>query len=103
MRYFRQNLARKEREIFREDKRFPVEQIVGILKQAEVGVPLRELLILRNADGVCIDAVTRFSPRPHGENLALPTARTRRPKFRIQGWRRPTPKAQSRPQRCPHL
>ncbi len=85
-------------------KRFSGEQIVGILKQAEVGVPLRELLILRNADGglLCIDAVTRFSPRPHGENLALPTARTRHPRFRIKGRRRPTPKAQSRPQRCPH-
>ena len=40
---FRQNLARRGRRFAVKRKRFSVEQIVGILKQAEVGVPVVEL------------------------------------------------------------
>jgi|SRR5579872_371331 len=40
---FRQNLARKGEEICREGKRFSVEQMVAVLKQAEVGVPVVEV------------------------------------------------------------
>jgi putative transposase len=41
---FRQNLRGKERRLAVKRKRFSVEQIVGVLKQAEVGVPVGELI-----------------------------------------------------------
>jgi putative transposase len=40
---FRQNLARKGREIAVKRKRSSVEQIVAVLKQAQVGVPVVEV------------------------------------------------------------
>src|SRR2546423_6524356 len=40
---FRQNLARKGEETAVRRKRFSVEQIVAVLKQAEVGVPVVEV------------------------------------------------------------
>jgi len=41
---FRQNQPRKEGGFAVKRKRFSVEQIVGVLKQAEVGVPVAELI-----------------------------------------------------------
>jgi putative transposase len=41
---FRQNLEARERRFAVKRKRFSVEQIVGVLKQAEVGVPVAELI-----------------------------------------------------------
>ena len=41
---FRQNLAPKEGRFAVKRKRFNVEQIVAVLKQAEAGVPLAELI-----------------------------------------------------------
>jgi putative transposase len=41
---FRQNLGSKERRFAVKRKRFSVEQIVGVVKQAEVGVPVAELI-----------------------------------------------------------
>jgi putative transposase len=41
---FRQNLRGEERRFAVKRKRFSVEQIVGVVKQAEVGVPVAELI-----------------------------------------------------------
>jgi DNA invertase Pin-like site-specific DNA recombinase len=41
---FRQNLTTWVREICREEEALSVEQIVAVLKQAEVGVPVAELI-----------------------------------------------------------
>jgi len=41
---FRQNLLPKEGGFAGKRKRFSVEQIVGVLKQAELGVPVAELI-----------------------------------------------------------
>jgi putative transposase len=41
---FRHNLEAQERRLAVKRKRFSVEQIVGVVKQAEVGVPVAELI-----------------------------------------------------------